>query len=448
MMDAVLYHLLISTVFAVFVAVIVWIRKADAARFRYCLWLAATLKFAIPTTIFSSFGSWMYHMVPAGANISNIYPASAQVISQLNHAWPPVSGNTNSFALPFVTVWLLGAVAFLTVWMWRFRSQVPRSSEASADLVAMVSGLSRRMGLRRRIAVRSATDGCDLALYGAFQSVLLVPSNFSGSLNRDELEAVLTHELTHVRRWDNFAAIAVHVITCVFWFHPVLWWIERRLIAERELACDEAVIDQGWSANIYATGILKLCQFHFAELRAGACGFSGSSLHERMERIMSYTPTANDRRTSLILWTLGAILALAPAIAGFMTAHPVQAQAQQKTRENHTRPSASCVFADKRFPEGAIIREAGQSYEQLCTVALGTPTWVRTSSEIRQRGQSITEVPVKKIAFCTPKASTSKTFCTCEEGGLYPANSLVDSLNGALSCTAGRWNPVALKNKK
>jgi hypothetical protein len=160
---------------------------------------------------------------------------------------------------------------------------------------------------------------------------------------------------------------------------------------------------------------------------------------------MLYRPTACSKRTNVILAALGTVLTLAPATVGFISAGPlyVQAHGQAKQRD------ASCVFADKHYPEGAVIQQDGGN-EQLCAVALGKPIWVRTSAESRQRGQSVVELPpapVQKTAFCTPKTSTSKRTCTCEEGGLYSPGSRVDSPRGILSCAAGWWNTVAQKNK-
>lgn len=444
MTDALIQHLVISTLFAGFVAGIIRIRTKDTARFRYRLWLAAALNFAIPTPILIRAGAWAHQLAPMPAIVRSVYPPSAQALRKLSSGWPQVGISAGWFPIELAIIWFVGALGFLLVWIWQFRSQRPQSKPAPTGLVQIVAELRQRIGLRRRVAVRSAMTGNDLAVYGIFDPVILIPNRFSCSLSREELEAVLAHELMHVRAWDNLAASIVRILRCIFWFHPALWWIERRLVVERESACDEAVIDQGWSANSYASGILKFCQFHFAELRAGACGFSDSNLQERMERIMSYKPAACIKRMSIILAGLGAGLTLTPAAVGFLTAHPMDAQSKPTVQER----AASCVFADKHYPEGAIIHQDG-GHEQLCAVALGRPIWVRTSPEIRQRGQSVVQVPapVQQQAFCTPKTSNSKNICSCEEGGLYSPGSIVDSSGGQLSCSAGQWKPVARKKK-
>lgn len=67
----------------------------------------------------------------------------------------------------------------------------------------------------------------------------------SERLDEQEMEAVLMHELMHVRRQDNLIGSLQMLASCIFWFHPLIWLIDRRLLEERELACDEAVLRMG-----------------------------------------------------------------------------------------------------------------------------------------------------------------------------------------------------------
>jgi beta-lactamase regulating signal transducer with metallopeptidase domain len=108
------------------------------------------------------------------------------------------------------------------------------------------------------------------------------------------LEAVLLHELAHARRRDNLIAVFVHCLVCIFWFHPLLWFVERRLYRERERACDEFVIACGTSPQIYVAGILKVCKFHiFDTAAAGISAMTGTGLARRVELILnrSFSPS-------------------------------------------------------------------------------------------------------------------------------------------------------------
>ena len=65
-----------------------------------------------------------------------------------------------------------------------------------------------------------------------------------------QLEAVIAHELCHVRHRDNLIA-AIHMfVETVFWFHPLVWWIGKRMVEERERACDEEVLRARRTASL------------------------------------------------------------------------------------------------------------------------------------------------------------------------------------------------------
>src|SRR5206468_10981065 len=100
--------------------------------------------------------------------------------------------------------------------------------------------------------VMVSADLMEPAVLGIWRSVLLIPQDVFDRLTAAEQRAIVAHELCHVRRRDNLAAAVHMVVEAIFWFHPIVWWIERRLVDERERACDEAVIGAGIEPRAYA----------------------------------------------------------------------------------------------------------------------------------------------------------------------------------------------------
>jgi hypothetical protein len=90
--------------------------------------------------------------------------------------------------------------------------------------------------------------------------VIVVPGWVMLELSADELNQVLLHELAHLRRWDDWTNLAQKVVKAVFFFHPAVWWIEKQVSLEREMACDDAVIAETASPRAYAE-----CLTHLAE---------------------------------------------------------------------------------------------------------------------------------------------------------------------------------------
>ena len=114
--------------------------------------------------------------------------------------------------------------------------------------------------------------------------MLLWPRSIGARLSDEQVEAILAHELAHVRRRDNLTAAIHMVVQSVFWFHPLVWWLGARLVDERERACDEDVIRLGSEPQVYAEGILKTCEFYVESPLACVSGVTGSDLKKRIER--------------------------------------------------------------------------------------------------------------------------------------------------------------------
>jgi uncharacterized protein (TIGR03435 family) len=164
-------------------------------------------------------------------------------------------------------------------------------------------------------------------VFGIFRPVLWLPVGIADCLDNAELEAILAHELCHMRRRDNLAAAVHMVVEAVFWFHPLVWWLGARLTEERERACDEEVVRMGGEAQVYAESILKVCEFYLASPVACAAGVTGGELKMRIEGIMANRFTRELTLGKKTLLTATALVAIgAPVGIGVMTAQPSHAQ--------------------------------------------------------------------------------------------------------------------------
>src|SRR4030095_15277538 len=142
-------------------------------------------------------------------------------------------------------------------------------------------------------------------------------------LTSSQLKAVIAHERCHIRCHDNLAAAVHMLVEAVLWFHPLVWWIERRLIDERERACDEAVLRAGNDPTDYAEGILTVCRFTMRAPLACVTGVSGADLRTRVESIVRNELGAQmtlSRRLAVVFF--GLVLIGVPIVAGVVTATP------------------------------------------------------------------------------------------------------------------------------
>lgn len=440
MISGLLRHLLESTAFALVIALLVFWWKDTRAAVRYRLWLLATLKFAVPTQLLFALGRWTHRTwIPERWLPIRLWP-----LLDANPLLPSSSWGTpvpdQAWRMVLVFLWIVGTLLCFGAWLVRLR-RARQTTNAPEFVIPIVWQLQRQMNLRRSVQIRSVMPEGDLALTGIWSPVLLLPQGLCESLTRNELEAVLRHELMHARRWDNLAAVLVHSVVCCFWFHPALWWIERRLSEERELACDEAVIDYGSSAREYVTGILKVCRFHFADLQPGTCGMAGLGLEKRKEWIMSYKsghPASFGSKIAVTL--LSAAMTFMPMIIGFWQTSALYGYAGREgdQLEPPLHKAVSCIADSKSYPEGTTIEREG--VQQLCVESFGKPMWVRTTAEMRERSRAVIVLPKPPAILCEPQASTSAKFCACQNGS-YSPGAIVSSARGRLTCAAGSSRP-------
>jgi beta-lactamase regulating signal transducer with metallopeptidase domain len=109
---------------------------------------------------------------------------------------------------------------------------------------------------------------------------MLLPEGIFDRLTVPQLKGVIAHELCHVHYRDNVIA-AIHMfVETLFWFHPLVWWIGRRMVEERERACDEEVLRLGSEPRVYAEGILNVCKLYVESPLVCVAGITGLILSE------------------------------------------------------------------------------------------------------------------------------------------------------------------------
>jgi TonB family protein len=196
-------------------------------------------------------------------------------------------------------------------------------------------------------------------IVGVFRPVLLLPVGIDERLNPAQFEAVLTHEFCHIQRRDNLTAAVHMLVECVFWFHPLVWWIGAKLIDERERACDEMVVAMGHDRKIYAEGILDVCELYAASPLRCAAGISGSDLKRRIKQIMRYQGMKSLKLAKKLFLATAAVIALTlPLLAGLTVQQAAFAQQNAGTEEYLPIVKVAPVYPQRaaaRGVEGYVI---------------------------------------------------------------------------------------------
>jgi len=319
-----LNHLWQSTVFAAFAALLTLALRKNRAHVRYCVWLAASLKFLVPFSLLISLGTQLpWQALPIAAQ-TNFSVAIEQVSLPFSTEIPVIAVEPvapRGSALPVLAfIWAFGTAAFAIRW-WR---QWRRMGHAVAE--------AERLPLSIGVEVRSSPLALEPGVFGILRPVLLLPEGLADRLTPEQLQSILTHEMCHVRRRDNLAAAVHMVVEALFWFHPLVWWLGARLVEERERACDEEVLRMGSDPQSYAESILKVCQLYLASPVACVAGVSGANLKQRIEEIMTRRAIQRlDLRKKLLLALAGCCAVAVPLAIGLWHAPPVRAQSSENS---------------------------------------------------------------------------------------------------------------------
>jgi uncharacterized protein (TIGR03435 family) len=323
-------HLWQSTLVAAALALLTLAFRRAPAHVRYGIWFAASLKFLVPFAALSSLGArldWRQALPPAPPEWSFAIEAVSQPFST-----PPIAvvlpqAMQADAAVPFVTIagaiWIAGCAILGVVWLLRWR----RVSAAVRSGTPIVSGrvhdAARQLAAPNPLTLISSDTSLEPGVFGIVRPVLLWPRAIDTALDDEQVQAVLAHEMVHVRRRDNLTAAIHMIVEAAFWFHPLVWWIGGRLVDERERACDEEVVRLGNDPDVYAESLLRTCRFFAESGLTCVPGVNGSDLKKRIEHIMTHHPGRALGRWSKLALTAAAIATMAaPVTIGALTIPP------------------------------------------------------------------------------------------------------------------------------
>lgn len=386
MMDLIGNHVWQSTLFAAAVALVTLFFRNNHAQIRYWLWLAASIKFLIPFSLFIAIGSSLDFSRREPTSPPQVTFSYVQTVSQPFgpiQSSAPVSRTIEPNRIPWFRIllyatWLCGFIAVSLLYLMRLQKlrvtmkrAVPLNNGRFFDALER---LCLKSGSQRRIKLASAPFSIEPGVFGILKPVLLLPDGIVNWLNDSESEAIIAHEIGHVRRHDNLVATVHMIIEALFWFHPMVWWIGVKLVQERERACDEEVLKLGNNPKSYAEGILKVCEFCLESPLACVAGVTGSDMKKRIQTIMTRSIGHNLTFAKKLMLAIACFLALAiPVWIGLLNARSGLAQSKSgpkpsfevvsvKPVKNGCQSSSPSLGQQVMLPTMAPVFQAGGRY--------------------------------------------------------------------------------------
>lgn len=204
-----------------------------------------------------------------------------------------------------VNFWLFGAILFLFRLISQF-AEIRNLRKTSLpfenlEIQTLTDRLVATLGISRKIEIRTTGKAHSPLTFGVMTPVILLPIALVFQLSPAHLEAVIAHELAHVKRNDYLSNLLLSTLEVLFFFHPCYWWMSQTVKELRENAADELALKAGISSADLANALAEVLQFacQHPPVLSLAAGKKRNPTLLRIKRMLGY-PTENYPQTPLI----------------------------------------------------------------------------------------------------------------------------------------------------
>lgn len=315
-----------------------FLRRADANTRYLAACSAMALLVLAPIATFAALRA--HH---GDANVSAVARPQADSQSSLPHVARPAGDTTllphRNLMRDIVIIWSAG-VALMALWHvagWITLASL-RSGRPVNTLLPALDRICARLQIGRAVRLLESARLEVPAVVGVFKPVILVPTAILSNLSPAQVEAILAHELAHVRRHDYLINLVQAAVETVLFYHPATWWISSQVRSERENCCDDLAAEVCGNRALYAQALAAL---ETARVPHPAIAATGGNLLDRIRRLLDL-PVVR-RRTSMR--SLAAAM-VAIACVAFPFAF---ARAQQPTAPTTAPATVVARSGDLRF---------------------------------------------------------------------------------------------------
>jgi len=260
--------------------------------------------------------------------------------------------------LPYIVAgWVLG-VFTLSLWHlggWTHVRRIRRRLTKQADetLLLTLRNLAGRLRIARAVQLFESALVQIPTVVGWMRPVILLPACALTGLTTDQLEALLAHELAHVRRCDYLVNILQTVVEILAFYHPAVWWISNKIRLERENCCDDIAVAICGDKMHYATALAEMERIRstHGELALAA---NGGNLLVRIRRLIGGSPAPKQRFN----WAAAMIIAMVIAALAIPT---TLALSRSRTPDTVEKPVAERTIANDNILSPASTPVAGET---------------------------------------------------------------------------------------
>ncbi len=317
-------------------------RRTSAAA-RHALWIGTLVSLLFLPMVARTIPEWRltFRVLPATPQRASIPPAYEPSARQLGSAGS--RADTPSVALTAVeaprsltyltaaSIYAAGIVVLVMYWLaqqWHVRRFMSTATVVDdRNWIRVFSECRRTIGVSRSVTLLKSRERNVPMAFGTRHPAIVIPA-VADTWDEDRRRAVLLHELAHVARFDCLTQ-SVALATCaLYWFHPAVWWVARRIRIERELACDDRAIEAGTEPREYAGHLLEIA-YSLGGRRAPALAVCMARPRQLEGRMLAALDGARNRRLPSLRIRIAAVALVVVVGAVVAAARPVVTAAEE-----------------------------------------------------------------------------------------------------------------------
>jgi beta-lactamase regulating signal transducer with metallopeptidase domain len=257
-------------------------RKPGARYALGCIALVAMV--AAPFVTFGIAGSTSVAVASPAASVADPVP------SAVFQTYLPALSSWERIFPWLVASWFVGVIAFsirlIGGWFAATRMRLATASAAPPECQQTLERLAQRMGVSRPVRLLLSGSVETPAVVGWLRPAILTPVAALVGFPAGYLEALLAHELAHIRRHDFLVNILQRTAEALLFYHPALWWVSKQIRIERELCCDDLAVAASGDVLTYARALAELESLRPAHASL-AIAANGGSLVNRIQRLVA-----------------------------------------------------------------------------------------------------------------------------------------------------------------
>ena len=304
--------------------IILFFLKNQSSAVRYNISVVSLLVILVLSIwTFVSFNNYFYTNVQADMN--STYAASvSNSISKYSSVWLDlmpeiIRSHLDYFTahLPLmITVWFIAVIflslKYLGAYLYSQRLKNNKVTPVKAYWIDRLAELSQKLNLKKRIQLLESAIVKVPVVIGYFKPAVIVPLGLFTGIPHKQVEAILIHELAHIKRNDYLVKLIQTIVEILFFFNPFVWWISSLINKEREHCCDDLAVNLTKDNISFVKALAGLCELEAGSTSAAlAFGKSNNQIIKRMERIMK----KNENKNSFSHFTIAFVILLSSLIA-------------------------------------------------------------------------------------------------------------------------------------